>query len=387
MNIGIISDLHLGYRQYGLKDREHDFYDQYLKCIQAIVDNDCEIAIFAGDIFDTHKPSPLAINKFAEGLSILNKHNIHVVGIIGNHTQLQVKDHFEPDRLFEDKYNYDILDETHSYTHNDVCIYGLPFYPNHSLDQFKKCVSKLNESAQPECKNILVLHQEFQEFCGFTGAHMSIYDLDIDNFDCIICGHIHSRIEKELDNCLFIQPGSIERMNTQEAQNESEVGKGVTILHISDEISTTFVRIPNFRKIFLEEIVVSDDLQDLIKGFESIQDCIGQISQSIVSCKIYDRTGQIDSSIYKDWEQKLSDQTLMFRLSYYNENEGNIAFFDKTDENLTPLGGLKKAVKDWSDEKKDLAVDLFYKLSSKDKEVVESAHITVDDFFKKNYKS
>ena len=72
MKIGIISDLHLGYRQYGLKDRENDFYTQYKKCIKTIVEEECDYAIFAGDIFDTHKPSTVAINIFGTGLSLLN---------------------------------------------------------------------------------------------------------------------------------------------------------------------------------------------------------------------------------------------------------------------------------------------------------------------------
>ena len=29
MKIGILSDLHLGYRQYGSVDREEDFYQQF----------------------------------------------------------------------------------------------------------------------------------------------------------------------------------------------------------------------------------------------------------------------------------------------------------------------------------------------------------------------
>ena len=40
--IGIISDLHLNYRQYGLKDREEDFYKQYHSVILECINYDCD---------------------------------------------------------------------------------------------------------------------------------------------------------------------------------------------------------------------------------------------------------------------------------------------------------------------------------------------------------
>lgn len=385
MKIGIISDLHLGYRQYGLKDREQDFYDQYMKCIEAIIDLDCQLAIFAGDIFDNHKPSPIAISTFAEGLEKLNKNDIPVVNIVGNHTQLQVKDHFEPDKLFENKYNYHILDESHSFPIiGDIEIYGLPYYPNHSLDAFKEEVSKLNCFAKYSKYSILVIHQEFQEFCGFDGAHMSIYDLDINNFDCIICGHIHSRLEQVLDDCLFVQPGSIERMNTKEAEDEIVSGKGVTVLDISPiGISTTFVRIPNSRKIFLEEVVTSEDLEITNKKFQEIIDRVIPVDNPIVSLKVFDKNSQL--SLCRDWEKKLSECSLMSRMRYIDERDVVTGKVDFVNDDLTPLGALKIAVKDWDDNEKKLAIDLFNKLSSKDKDIINSAKNIIDQFLESNY--
>ena len=36
MNIAIIGDVHLGYRQYGLDERETDFYQRWHQIIDAI---------------------------------------------------------------------------------------------------------------------------------------------------------------------------------------------------------------------------------------------------------------------------------------------------------------------------------------------------------------
>ena len=222
--IGIISDLHLNYRQYGLKDREEDFYYQYHLCITECIEKKCDIVIMAGDIFDNHNPSPKAIDVFEQGLNNLNKNGITVLNIVGNHTQLQVKDHFPPDSLFKQKYDYCLLDSKHLFKDDNLFICGLPYYANHSLEKLKKHIVSFNEMASEYDVSILVLHQEFQEYCGFTGAHMSINDIKIDNFDFVICGHIHSRIiDKINDKTTYIQPGSIERMNSKEALDEEKV--------------------------------------------------------------------------------------------------------------------------------------------------------------------
>lgn len=384
MKIGIISDLHLGYRQYGLKDRENDFYTQYKKCIKTIVEEECDYAIFAGDIFDTHKPSPVAINIFGTGLSLLNKNNISVFNIVGNHTQLQVKDYFEPDKLFLGKYDYHILSEEYTFTNNGLFICGLPYYANHSLDKLKEQISILNnEAAQHKC-SILVLHQEFQEYCGFTGAHLSINDIDISNFDVVICGHIHSRDIDTIDDLLYIQPGSIERMNMTESEDEKKMGKGVTILEINDDYQcfTNFIRIECPRKIFSEKIIVSDDIDITNASFQNILDKLDD-EESIVSMKVYDEYGYLE--LCKDWSSRISDATLMARMTYYNEQEMNIANVDNIDHGLTPLGALKHAVSDWDSDKQDLAIDLFLKLSSDDKEVVVSAAKLTSDYLEKHY--
>lgn len=384
--IGIISDLHLNYRQYGLKDREEDFYKQYHCVISECINYDCDSVIIAGDIFDNHNPSPKAISVFEKGIDILNNHNIPVYNIVGNHTQLQVRDHVSPDSLFKTKYDYYLLDEDSYCPSNGLFICGLPYYANHSLDTLKNHISELNDMAAKYEVSILVLHQEFQEYCGFTGAHMSINDIEINNFDFVICGHIHSHtIDKLNDKTTFIQPGSIERLNIKESEDERKYGKGITIIDIDgDKTNVDFVRIDNFRKIFSEEIVIFEDSQDTVENFDVIFHKLSECKHPpILQLKIFDKFDQLD--LCKEWERKFSDVTLMTRMSYYDEKELDISVSDLQDKDLSPLNGLKNAIKDWNENEINLAIDLFLKLSSKNKDVVSSAQSVVDDYFENNF--
>ena len=221
MKIGIISDLHLGKRNYGIIELENDFYKQYHKCINELIQQKVDTVIIAGDIFDTPKVSPLAIDQFQQGLRTLNTHGINVLNIIGNHTMMQTAQHIPADKLFENEFSYSILDENYQYSFDDTIIMGLPYHKDTKINELKEKIEKLGEKATGKKHKILVLHQEFQEYCGFAGAKLSINDIPLDKFDIIICGHIHQRLKDELSNTIFIQPGSIERLNKTEAQDKS----------------------------------------------------------------------------------------------------------------------------------------------------------------------
>ena len=126
MKICIATDYHLSYRQYGLGEREQDFYDQYEKLIDEIINEQPDIFIQLGDIFDTPYPKPIAIKKYEEGIERLNRHNIRVYGIIGNHTIVQRRNYYPIDNIFDDKVtmldnNYIIID--------DIFIAGLDYRP------------------------------------------------------------------------------------------------------------------------------------------------------------------------------------------------------------------------------------------------------------------
>ena len=136
MKIGIMSDLHLGYRQYGLVDREEDFYQQFHNCCSILNKEEVEMVIIAGDIFDKPNPSPRAMHEYAKGIKNLG--NKIVVAIKGNHTMLMKKDHYSVDEFFFDEKsfgNYFLLTDD-SMTFENVRVDGITYRPESQLESF-----------------------------------------------------------------------------------------------------------------------------------------------------------------------------------------------------------------------------------------------------------
>ena len=121
MKICIATDFHLSYRQYGLEEREQDFYKQYGKLINQVIKEKPQLFLILGDIFDTPYPKPIAIQTFNDGLKKLKQEGIKVCGIIGNHTLIQRKDYYPIDKVFEE--NYHIIDDSYMII-DDVFIMG-----------------------------------------------------------------------------------------------------------------------------------------------------------------------------------------------------------------------------------------------------------------------
>ena len=107
MKIAIISDLHLGFRQYGLIERENDFYNQLYKVRNEINKHEPDMVIIAGDLFDKPNPSPAAINAYREGIGELDTDIICTIK--GNHTMILRDNHYSIDDFLVEKIYVDII--------------------------------------------------------------------------------------------------------------------------------------------------------------------------------------------------------------------------------------------------------------------------------------
>jgi exonuclease SbcD len=65
VRIGQMSDLHLGYRQYGKFERVKDFYSAAVKAAEVIIEQKPDLVIVAGDIF--HKSLPYFTSEELQG--------------------------------------------------------------------------------------------------------------------------------------------------------------------------------------------------------------------------------------------------------------------------------------------------------------------------------
>lgn len=388
MKIGIISDLHLGKRNYGIIELENDFYTQYHKNIQELIKNKVNTVIIAGDIFDTPKPSALAISQFQEGIRQLNKNNINVLNIIGNHTMLQTPHHIPADELFTNEFDYQLLNENNKYIQDDIAIVGLPYHNNNKLPELKEKIHKLAKEIKNYRLKILVLHQEFQEYCGFAGAKLSIHDIPVQEFDIIICGHIHERKSTLIDGTktFYIQPGSIERLNSSEALNEFYNGKGITIIDTRKNLDMLsrekIINIPPERKYLIREYAFTkeNDGKDIIATFDTLKRKLQSLDlKPVVFLTIEDETNSYN--LITEQVDRINDDSLMTKFTYYDLNSQDTLYLKDYQDKELPSAreALKEAIK--SDGFDESVLDLYDSAVSSDDDLQKVA----DDLFKKLY--
>lgn len=400
MKICVISDLHLGFRQYGSEEREQDFYNQFYKVCKEINKHDPNIVIIAGDLFNKPNPSPAAINAYRNGVLSLNADI--VCTIKGNHTMLLKDEHYAIDEFFADEeingyYYLDDLSMTTSgfgfdspydadfqkYVNTNVQIDGITYRTNSSIDEFLEIQEELAErESGEEMYRVLVVHQSFKEFCGFIGEELSIKDIDYSPYDVVICGHIHSRLDTKLPNgTWFIQPGSIERMNTTEALDEQKNGKGFYLIDTTEN-SIEFYQVPCDREFFLGEIKIQSK-EDLEKHLEKLDNDIKKLDKTpIISYNYHSDIDNINQ--VREMIGRIDDNVLLNKSNIHNDDEEEIVLEIVDSEIPTIIEAIQTYGKEsnLNDDEVKLAVDLYNVLGKGDGECIG----LLDNYYKKHKK-
>ncbi len=79
------ADCHLGYRQYGHKERFNDFARAFLDVIQRAMDAQVDFVVLAGDLFQKRAIDALTLNQAVHGLRLLREAGIPCLAVEGNH--------------------------------------------------------------------------------------------------------------------------------------------------------------------------------------------------------------------------------------------------------------------------------------------------------------
>lgn len=92
MKILHISDAHLGRAQYGLPEREEDYYKAFEEALK--LGRSADIALVTGDLFDTRRPPNRALMRFVDAVRAFG---IPMLAIGGNHDYSYVRHRGEGD--------------------------------------------------------------------------------------------------------------------------------------------------------------------------------------------------------------------------------------------------------------------------------------------------
>lgn len=245
MRILHFSDTHLGFNdleivnEYGINQREADFYDAFTQVIDAIVEAKPDYVIHTGDLFHRPHPSNRAISFCLAQLKRLSVAQIPTIIIAGNHSTprtrstspilaaLRTLDHIHP--VFEEAYEKVIFDNI-----NFHCI-------PHINDEVSNltAIEECEASIDADKRNIMMLHcsvgaQFMMEEYGervYPHNKESLFE----RMDYVALGHWHGfgSVGKH-PNVYYA--GSSERTSSGDARND----KGYALITLGERLEVMF---------------------------------------------------------------------------------------------------------------------------------------------------
>ncbi len=274
-----LSDTHLGYQQYQLKERVKDYLDVFNQAIDVAIENDVDFIIHTGDFFHNSKPSNETIVDAINLIKRLNMNNIPIYTIPGNHDRgsgvrdtspLEILSHFGLKVLNKDVEEF-----------NGINIFGVKYIPRYNLKSIdiKNVLEDLFNMAENKNNfSIIMLHFEFEPF--FLNG-LKLEDIP-DSFNYIGIGHLHQRQEpiKDPFGRWIVYPGSTEYT----AFNENTyVEKGCYIVNLSTDKSVNI----EFKPLSTRKFLSIDQKIENDEDFE------------ILLNKIKDEAEKIDDNVKK----------------------------------------------------------------------------------------
>ncbi|WP_067042641.1 DNA repair exonuclease [Methanobrevibacter sp. YE315] len=380
MKFAHLADTHLGYRQFGLVEREKDFYEVFEKVIDRIIEEKVDFVIHSGDLFETARPSPNALLVFQKGLLRLKGAGIPMYAIAGNHDMVMRKGAIPPQVIFK-KLGLKVISPINTnYTHGDIFIAGLPYFPSSQSKVLKSKLMELSKKAARYDKSILVLHQGIDKYFGYQ------YELEIgdipDNFNYYALGHIHKYVNDSFGEGRLVYPGSGEIWKTTEIPDYKENGKGFVLVDFDGSkplVKRVKIDIPR------EFIRRSLDYNNLDSGIAGIKELIKDFDkQPILDLEIHNVESDTNI-VYEMINDELSDLALMIRPKFIMAGEESIDEILKQNDSVGPKELIVEQLEGYGNsDVNQLAVDL-YDFLSKDK--IEESRDLINQFYNDYYSS
>jgi len=272
MKVALVADTHFGYPRY-YEDAMQQGREAFEKACKM-----ADIVILAGDIFDMKVPRMEVLGTVMDILECGKRNDwkagntgsrIPVVAIHGTHER-RSKESVNPIQILERAGFITNIHESCTMFEKDgekVGVCGFGGVPDEFVHEEMK---KANITTAENAFNIFVFHQTISDFIPMAKG-LSLKDLP-SGFDLYVCGHIHKKMIKKMDNGkLFIIPGST--VITQLKRDETEE-KGF-ILYDTKEKKWEFIPVKSRVFLFKEIIFAAADSASVKKQCrESIDNLI-----------------------------------------------------------------------------------------------------------------
>ena len=250
-----LGDTHVGYRQYGLKAREEDFRGAFAKAMWLALDQQPDVLLVTGDVFETTRPAPKDLNFVRDWFTQLKERDIAVVGIEGNHDDAggEILENLGVENVTKD-----------TFTLNGISIYGIGYTTkSHAYRELLDTV--------PLETDILLIHQTLTEVADIYGDVSADDIVELcPNVRYVAMGHIHDHAVFSRGKTKLVYNGSTEMNDIDESRD-----KFITFVEMEpgEDKEPEITLIPAKPRP-LEKLVLSEegDVEGLFKDLEKYRD-------------------------------------------------------------------------------------------------------------------
>jgi len=300
-----ISDLHLGYSQFSLEEREEDVYRVFHEAIDLSIKERVRLIILAGDLFHNPRPCGKAIITLGNTLKKLKEKQIPVVFVLGEHDISRLRDvpfiHIYSNLGLAKKLRSD-----EPFKIENCILFGADKERRSSIDSLIENIRHAEHVAkQHNGKKVLVLHQGLTDFNKFAGE-LNSTDLPA-GFNYYALGHYHDHLEKRFEflGGPLAYPGSID---LTPSEGIKEVDKGFIITDMSgEEPSTQWAKLESRR----QQISTRIDYKDIANEVELIIKKATTYDKKPIA-RIEVSGSNIDSKVISEHLKKLNDFCLHY---------------------------------------------------------------------------
>lgn len=265
-----MADLHLGYRQYGIAEREDDLYQTFEEAIDKVIIEHAKIVLISGDLFNSPRPPIRALYHAKLNLEKLKSRGIKVICVLGDHDLPRRIGEFSPVVLFRDDLLHHVSEGTLSLEVEGryININGMDRIPSVASEEGRAILKRLSSEIQSrEGKRIFISHLPLASISG----ELSVDDL-LEGYDYYALGHEHVRKIIRKGKGMIAYPGSIDILAMDEIQAWKTEGKGFYLVDLSgSEPITHRVNLEVIRPQEIFEISLKGPLEEIFKWISSQQ--------------------------------------------------------------------------------------------------------------------
>lgn len=282
MKIIHLGDTHLGYSAYrkvtseGINQREVDIYNSFIQIVDYAIQNNVDLILHAGDLFDSVRPNNRAITIAFQQLLRLSEHQIPFVLISGNHEQPKLQETGHIFTLFEHiPHVYPVYHEQYEKKEfiiedEKILIHCLPQINKEDVLQSQLTLIDTNDAID---YNLFLGHGSIQGIKEFSMNEFNEMMLPkqflSEMFDYVALGHYH--IHTKIDEHVFYS-GASDTFSFSEANTDHGCME-ITFQNTQRQIQ--------FRPMRTRTFLTSPPIECFGKNVEEIMDEIIQTIQKI----------------------------------------------------------------------------------------------------------